>query len=312
MDTEDRPYIRLLGLQGRINEIAGNNQSGASEILQRAAGIYSIASAASLVSSVGEGDRVVREISEELMNAQRDMAPLLNLVRVASRAAGGATEPGEALRLAARAAEEYAELTATALTRSARNMADLISDGSTVLAHSRSSTVLAALKLALTDGKSFKLIVTESRPICEGRIVAEALSREGVTVSLIADAAVAIFLHRVDFVVVGADKITPEYLVNKIGTQMISLAARESNRRMYAVADTSKFINMLPVNAGDDYHDTDELWPSAPPGIAVLNRYFEQTPLNLFSGIVTEEGTFNSSEASERAAWNTLSNHTSG
>ena len=178
-------------------------------------------------------------------------------------------------------------------------------DNAVVLTHSRSSTVLRALLKARREGKRLTVVVTESRPLLEGRTLAEELAREGVVVTLIADAAAALALQRVDLVLLGGDKVTPLSLVNKIGTRMISLAAQERGVPVYGLCDSSKFINIdARTFFNDEQRSADELWPAAPKGIAVMNRYFEPTPLGCFTKIITEEGPLAVEEAARRAEAN--------
>jgi len=40
----------------------------------------------------------------------------------------------------------------------------------------------------------------------------------------------------------------------------------------------------------EDDRPAAEVWPDAPPGVAIWNRYFEATPLSFFAGVVTEAG----------------------
>lgn len=68
---------------------------------------------------------------------------------------------------------------------------------------------------------------------------------------------------------VGADAITPQTIVNKVGTYACALAAREHGIACYALAGTSK---LLP-------HELGEL-PAA----------FEATPLELFDAVISERG----------------------
>jgi translation initiation factor 2B subunit (eIF-2B alpha/beta/delta family) len=177
---------------------------------------------------------------------------------------------------------------------------ELIKDGSHVLTHSRSSTVAAALLYARRSGKTFRVVATESRPLCEGRALASELAREGIRVTLIADAATAVAIADLDFVITGADHINPSAVVNKIGTRLIALAAREKGIPVYALADTTKFIGTLLKF--DDDHPGEELWGEAPPGVEVINRYFEPVPLDLFAEIITERGRLAPLEASLQAA----------
>jgi translation initiation factor 2B subunit (eIF-2B alpha/beta/delta family) len=136
----------------------------------------------------------------------------------------------------------------------------------------------------------------------EGRKLAEALAREGVSVTLIADSAAALMIKRVDFVLLGADRIAPEFLVNKIGTRMITLAARERGARVYALCDTSKFTCAVEMPGSKaDSRNKDELWPDAPDSVLVLNHYFEPTPLIYFTSIITEDGPLQPEQARRRA-----------
>jgi ribose 1,5-bisphosphate isomerase len=138
--------------------------------------------------------------------------------------------------------------------------------------------------------------------VLEGRALAEALAAQGTRVSVIADSAAASVLNQVDLVLVGADKVTPEFLLNKVGTRMIALAARERDVPMYAVCDTSKFVDAdYQFASARDRRSPDELWPQAPSGVVIVNRYFEPTPLALFTAIITEDGELSPDETARRA-----------
>ena len=69
---------------------------------------------------------------------------------------------------------------------------------------------------------------------------------------------------------------------------------------MFSVCDTSKFIceDCLPP---EHEHPAPELWLDAPAEVIITNKYFESTPLALFTGIVTEHGILKSDEAAQRA-----------
>src|SRR5262249_5189575 len=124
-----------------------------------------------------------------------------------------------------------------------KHASDLIADGAIVLTHSRSSNVLSSLLESKRRAVSFSVVATESRPLLEGRTLAEQLASSGVPVTLIADAAAAASLAGVRLVLVGADRVTPSDVANKIGTRMIALAARDQNIPIYALCDRTKFIS---------------------------------------------------------------------
>jgi translation initiation factor eIF-2B subunit delta len=297
---------RKVGLtQSAIDQIASDNTSGAAEILRRAADVFSLLSAQQtkrLSIDIDQAQQWVTETCVELVLAQPDMTPLLRLASAGLTAARNTTGPLQILKSAEEAALRFIELAEAAASAAASHAAHLIGRGATVLTHSRSSTVLAALIEARRQSKAFSVIATESRPMLEGRALAETLAVEGVRASLIADAAAALVLDQVDLILVGADRITPEYLLNKIGTRMIALAAKERTLPMYAVCDTSKFIDADYLNRTvRNERSAEELWQDAPEGVIVVNRYFEPTPLELFTAIITENGELSTHETSRRA-----------
>ena len=89
----------------------------------------------------------------------------------------------------------------------------------------------------------------------EGIIIANKLGQNEIKVRLTTDAALFSFLPEVQLVVVGADTISSEGLVNKIGTFSLSLSAREYKIDFYALCGTEKF---LPKGRSVDLKDPKE------------------------------------------------------
>jgi len=291
-------------IDAAISQIASDNTSGAAEILRRAGAVFTL-----LNTSLGQvtdtselAQQAVIQTCIALALAQPDMSALLRLASAALSAARIATGARETLEAAQEAALNFIENAERGTRGAALHGAALIRDGATVLTHSRSSTVLAAFLEAKRRGRDFSVVATESRPMLEGRALAEAIANQDIRVTLIADAAASLAMEHVDLVMVGADKITAVNLVNKIGTRMIVLAARERDLPVYVLCDTSKFIREDYVGAGiRDLGDTNELWTEAPRGVAVANRCFEPTPLAFFTGIITEDGALPIKEVARRA-----------
>lgn len=285
-----------------IRDIAFDNQSGAAEILRRAEGVFSLLrdeSSRHAPISIEDAQVSIREASIALAKAQPYMSSLLRLASAALSAARAEATGRNALEAASRAARGFVESATNSAHAAAMRAVSLIREGSKVLTHSRSSTVLQALLEARRAGKQFKVIATESRPMLEGRKSAHELSSEGIHVTVIADAAASLFIESADLILVGADRITPGHIVNKVGTKMIALAARERGVPIYAVCETSKFVAAdYFADVIRDQRDPSELWPDAPEGVVVQNRYFETIPLVFFTGFVTERGALSDSEAS--------------
>jgi translation initiation factor eIF-2B subunit delta len=155
-----------------------------------------------------------------------------------------------------------------------------------VLTHSASSACRRALLLWWEEGR--EAVVTESRPKREGIALARDLAACGVRVTLISDAEMGLFIPRCDAVLTGADAIgAGEEVVNKVGTRLAVMAARESGVPSYAVTQTHKIcpagwpLALTP-------QESSEL--ARVPKARVANIAFDNTPLSWFSAVFTEEG----------------------
>jgi ribose 1,5-bisphosphate isomerase len=302
---------QLKSVYAEIDRIAADNRSGAAEILGRAREVFSLLeSSASAVEDFDteQAASLVLEVSAALVRSQPDMAPLARLASAVVRQAMGyrkshiQPDARDLIARAAARARSFIEQSKAASARVTALAAGLIDEGAIILTHSRSSTVVAAFVEASRAGRNFQVIATESRPCLEGRTLAEEAARHAIAVTIIADAAADSVMAQADAVFFGADRVTPEFLINKTGTRMIALAARERKLPVYGLSDTTKFINPagFPCEVKDE-RSGDEIWPDAPAGIRVVNRYFEPTPLDYFTGIVTEEGILSPEAARKRA-----------
>lgn len=290
-------------MRAAIKEIADNNSSGAAEILRLAIGVFSLLEESSVASSLDlkQARDLIIETCARIAQAQPLMTPLSNLASVVMTAALKSASAQELFDSAFSAARDFIEKAERAASITALRAAELIYDGATVLTHSRSSTALAAFIHARRAGKSFNVIATESRPVMEGRTLARSLADAQITVTLVADMSAALMMEQANLVIVGADQLTPEYIINKIGTRMIALAARERGLPIYALCDSSKFTAHT-ARLIEGPRSPQELWPDAPERVTVLSRYFEPTPLAHFSSIVTEDGAIDAQEAAQRAS----------
>lgn len=288
-----------------INQIASNRTSGAAEILSLAGEVFSELRRRQGELRIGTAEQAQHAIFKTaiaLVRAQPDMSPLVRLASVAISGASTATTADEALKLAEDHVLDFIDGARRAVQAAALQASNLIRPGATVMTHSRSSTVLTALVEARHSAKDFSVVATESHPGLEGRTLATALAREDIRVRLISDSAASIQMDLVDLVLVGADTITQEFSMNKIGTKTIGLAALARGLPFYTVCDSSKFINadywFDPVRGEGNVN---ALWPNAPTEALPVNGIFEPTPLDHFTGIITEEGVLSSEEASLRA-----------
>jgi translation initiation factor 2B subunit (eIF-2B alpha/beta/delta family) len=164
---------------------------------------------------------------------------------------------------------------------------------STVLTYSNSATVIAALRHAHDHGRIRRVLLSESRPAYDGRPQALALLAYGMTVEYSIDMALFERLPEATVVIVGADAVFPEHLVNKLGTHALAQLSQLQGVPCFSLCAANKF---LPTAASAllriAEHPGQGVWPEAPDGLMISNRYFDATPLTLLTGIVSDQGIY--------------------
>ena len=187
--------------------------------------------------------------------------------------------------------------------------ASLISSGDVILTHCNAGalataafgTVGGVIRAAWYQGKKIRVITTETRPVLQGaRLNTWEYTREGIPVTLITDNMAGYIIRKglVRMVIVGADRITREgYVVNKIGTYMIALAAKRNNIPFYVAAPTSTIdLSSSIDDVVIEERDPEEVrrimgrYLITLPDIPVYNPAFDITDPDLVTGIITEKG----------------------
>lgn len=274
-----------------IAEIAADNRSGAVQIAERAADILLRRAGTGEAASPDAFRQELLHTGWALIRAQPIMAPLVNLVNAVLWKLEERDTPAE-LRLAvAQATDEFKRQLRQNAVRVAEGALSLIADGSTVVTLSHSGTVEQALMHARHIGRRFSVICLESRPACEGREAAAALAQAGIPVTLAVDAAAAMMVESAQMVLVGADLLSNQGIVNKIGTRTLALAAQAERVPFYTLCGGEKFLPPGYQAPTQQDWPVGEVWDNAANGVKVRNQYFEWTPLEELSGIVTEQGT---------------------
>ncbi|MGD2066400.1 MAG: S-methyl-5-thioribose-1-phosphate isomerase [Candidatus Bathyarchaeota archaeon] len=249
-------------------------------------------------SKTKQKDLFMKELADAktVLFASRETEPLMrNAIRYVINSVETSKEisVNKLVELVSQVSENFLEN----LKRSKEKIASVgskrVSDGSKVLTHCHSSTVTNMLMRAKQEGKSFEVICTESRPVFQGRITAREMLEAGIKTTMIVDSAVRYFMNDVDLVVVGSDAITSEgNVINKIGTSMVALAAKEARTPFYVASELLKFD---PATIRGDYEtieerSTTEVWKDAPSGLSIRNPAFDVTRREFIHGIISEEG----------------------
>jgi methylthioribose-1-phosphate isomerase len=267
-------------------------------------------------------EELLRELEESAETLRNTRPTAVNLFWAVERVLKKAKEArGEAKSVqqaviaeAQRMADEDVECN----RRIGRHGARLIADGDVVLTHCNAGslatvdygTALAVIVAAWEEGKRIRVVADETRPKLQGaRLTVYELMRDGIPVTLITDNMAGYLMSKglIDKVVVGADRIVRDAVINKIGTYSVAVLAREHGIPFYVAAPVSTFD--LPRRAEDviiEERNPQEVThvqsvQIAPEGVKVMNPAFDITPLKYVSAIICEEGVLSPQEFQKRA-----------
>jgi len=268
--------------------------SSAVEALQMVARQTSAEDPESFVNRLSDGARILLQTRPTAVSLPNGIRYVMHRVNEQKAEAASADE---IKRVAIEAADEFIELTRTAVKRIAEIGARRIRDGDVVLTHCNSSAAIAVMTTAWRQGKRFEAFVTETRPRFQGHLTAKQLTHAGIPVTLILDDAVRYFMQDVDAVLVGADAITANgALINKVGTSMVALAAHEARVKVYVAAESYKFSpeTMIGELVEIEERDTSEMISKKEltqlGRVRVRNPSFDVTPPEFIDLIITERG----------------------
>ncbi|RLG13405.1 MAG: ribose 1,5-bisphosphate isomerase [Candidatus Nanohalarchaeota archaeon] len=203
---------------------------------------------------------------------------------------------GELRRYAVLVCRHYIYETKKMLDKIAQYGARLISDGDVVMTHCHSHCVVEILRFAKRQGKDFSVIVTETRPLLQGKITARELLAEKIPVVYCVDSASASLMKDATKVLVGADAVTAGGdVVNKIGTYQIAIEARAYKVPFIVACGTHKYDAKTALGFPEPIEERGRTEVSGArelTGAKVVNPAFDVTPKEYVYEIVTEIGVF--------------------
>ncbi|KZX16330.1 methylthioribose-1-phosphate isomerase [Methanobrevibacter cuticularis] len=188
-----------------------------------------------------------------------------------------------------------------------RNGAEIISDGDTILTHCNAGalacvdygTALGVVRSAFHQDKKINVICDETRPVGQGaRLSVWELQQENIPVKLIPDVAAGYLMQqgKINKVVIGADRVAKDGIVNKIGSLMVALSANRFHVPFYVAAPLSTFDHEISIydTEIEERNPEEVLYYGgcriAPKGTEVINPAFDIVPSDLITGIITEKG----------------------
>jgi len=204
-------------------------------------------------------------------------------------------------------AQRIADEDAAANRAIGKHGARLINDGDAILTHCNAGelatveygTALGVIREAWRQGKHIKVYADETRPLLQGaRLTVYELKRDGIPVTLITDNMAGYVMHMkmINKVIVGADRIVRDAVINKIGTFTVAVLAKEHKIPFYVAAATSTFdLTRTSKNVTIEQRKPEEVTHVGSKcitveGADVLNPAFDITPLKYVTAIISEKG----------------------
>ncbi len=156
-----------------------------------------------------------------------------------------------------------------------------------ILTFSNSRTIAEVFKLWKNDNPTLKVVIPESRPKNEGRLLAGKLLKINFKVDFITGLSIANFMDKIDAVIIGADKVLKNRnVINKTGSKSIAILCRYYNKPFIVLATKDKICRNNRFKQTDQ--NLDEIWKYRNHRLKIHNRYFELVENDLITRIFTD------------------------
>ena len=188
------------------------------------------------------------------------------------------------------------------ICRISKYLSGEIPDGGSVMTQCFGETIVGMMARTLREeGKKVRFFCPETRPYFQGaRLTATVLSQMGFDTTVITDNMPAFVMEKehIDVFTAAADAITMDgYVVNKVGTLGISIAAEYFGVKTYITGAPDRFHNKIDeveIEMRDPKYTLEAMGvKTAIDGVKGYYPAFDITPPSLISGIVTDIGIYN-------------------
>ena len=128
--------------------------------------------------------------------------------------------------------------------------ANKIRDGDVVMTYANASIVEGTLLAAHAQGRRFEVVVVDSRPLYEGRALAERLLAAGIPTSYALLSAVSVVIDRVSLVLLGASALFSNGATYaRAGTAACAMIAHQCRVPVIVCCETYKFSDRIQLDS---------------------------------------------------------------
>jgi translation initiation factor 2B subunit (eIF-2B alpha/beta/delta family) len=136
-----------------------------------------------------------------------------------------------------------------------------------------------------------RVYLSESRPACEGRKMAEYFNKLKIPVTFCTDMALPAYFNSADYLLIGADSVGRTHFINKTGSgALLRLAGINKVKRIVVFESLKRRTGAGKVVREPEY-DSKTLWPGQlPDNIKTDCHCFESIPLNHADLLISDTG----------------------
>lgn len=179
-----------------------------------------------------------------------------------------------------------------------------IIDGDVILTFAKSSIVQQSLDQAFRQGKKFRVIVVDSRPLFEGKNLVRALANIGLEVQYTLIHAISHAIKDVTKVFLGAHAMMSNgRLYSRAGNAIVAMTAKDHDIPVIVCCESVKFTDKVALDSfvTNEVSPPEELvlqgkssttlskWREI-PNLQLLNLMYDLTPAEYISMVITEYG----------------------
>lgn len=166
----------------------------------------------------------------------------------------------------------------------------LIYSGMEIATYSYSKTIAEMLNYAKKQGKEFIVLCSESRPLNEGITLARYLGEKDIKTILVTDAMLFSNIKEAEIIFVGADSLNKDGIINKVGTSALAKIAFYESIPFYHLCSIDKILPYDYPIIKETNRNPEEILNDNINNVRVKNKYFDTTPFDYITGIITEKG----------------------
>ncbi len=277
-----------------------NTTKGGSPFGRAVAWVIKFAMVENPYTSMKELRKVVADAAAGLVALKPTMATMKNTADLALQLLDTYDDSADAKTVAAaitKLCEDVIQYSFDSVDRLGAFGGNLVHDGDTIMINSYSSSIMSVFAHAAAQGKKFTIISTESRPFRESIKGANFLNSLGVKVIWISDPSMHEFVGKADWCVTGADTLCWDgSAANKMGTAQLAELAFARGIPFYIASEIYK----LKRDTKDGHKVELEIRPMEDllfegdfdnmDNITVINQFFDLTPAQHITGLITEFG----------------------